>query len=494
MKRLAFILIAICWSSLLFAQKKYEPTWESIDSRPIPQWYQDAKFGIFIHWGIYSVPAWSPKGTYAEWYQYWLQQKTLWGNGKFTGNEIVDYHNKKYGEGSSYYNLVKDFTAELFNPDEWAQLFEQAGAKYIVLTSKHHEGFCLWPNETANKTWGFPWNSMVTGPKRDLIGDLTEAVRKTSVKMGLYYSLYEWYNPLYKSDINKFVSDHMYPQFKDLITRYHPSVIWSDGDWDQTAETWKSPELLAWVYNESGSGEDVVVNDRWGKGIRFKHGGFFSPEYDPAFESDRTWEECRGMGFSFGYNRQEDAEDYISPQTIILLMTDIVSRGGNLLLDIGPDATGKIPPIMQDRLLEVGKWLKVNGEAIYGTRKWIRSCQWSAGEQKYDKEGQHYAGAGFILKQTVNPDAGKAVKEVFFTSKGKTLYCILPKYPRESIEIHDIRPSQSAKITFLGTGKPLNWMRTQDGIRVEVPALLPGEIPCQWAWTIKIEEGSDPVK
>jgi alpha-L-fucosidase len=473
---------------MVFAQKKYEPTWESIDSRPIPEWYQDAKFGIFIHWGVYSVPAWSPKGTYAEWYQYWLQQKTLWGNGKFTGNEIVDYHAKKYGADTPYYKLVDDFKAELFNPDEWAALLEKAGAKYVVLTSKHHEGFCLWPNETASKTWGFPWNSMVAGPKRDLIGELTTAVRKTSVKMGLYYSLYEWYNPLYKSDVNRYVAEHMHPQFKDLITRYHPSVIWSDGDWDQTVETWKSPELLAWVFNDSGSGDDVVINDRWGKGTRFHHGGFYSPEYDPAFESDRTWEECRGLGFSFGYNRQEDAVDYISPQTIILLLTDIVSRGGNLLLDIGPDASGKIPPIMQDRLLEVGKWLGVNGEAIYGTRKWTRSCQWSAGDQKYDKEGEHYAGAGFILKQTVNPEPGKAVKEIFFTRKGKTIYAILPVYPRESIEIKDFRPSQSARITLLGTGKPLNWARTKNGIRVEVPVLLPGETPCSWAWTLKIED------
>lgn len=488
MKKAILFILIMGWAMTLPAQKKYEPTWESIDSRPIPEWYKDAKFGIFIHWGVYSVPAWSPKGTYEEWYQYWLQEKTLHGNGTYTGREIPDYHALKYGENTPYYDLVKGFTAELYDPDAWARLFEDAGAKYVVLTSKHHEGFCLWPNETANKTWGFPWNSMVAGPKRDLLGELTEAVRKTSVKMGFYYSLYEWYNPLYKSDVNRYVAEHMHPQFKDLITRYHPSIIWSDGDWDQSAETWRSPELLAWVFNDSGSGDDVVINDRWGKGMRYHHGGFFSPEYNPTYESDRTWEECRGLGFSFGYNREEDAEDYITPQMIVLMLSDIVSRGGNLLLDIGPDASGKIPPIMQDRLLEVGKWLKVNGEAIYGTRKWIRSCQWSEGDQTFKKEDQRYAGAGYILKQTVNPDPGKAVKEILFTSKGRTLYCILPKYPRESFEIRDIHPSQSARITMLGYGQPLNWIRTQSGIRVEVPALLPGEIPSQWAWAIKIEE------
>jgi len=488
MKRLALLLVVVIWSLHLFGQKKYDPTWESIDSRPIPAWYQDAKFGIFIHWGIYSVPAWSPKGTYAEWYQYWLVKKSLAGQGKtYRGSEVYDYHGKKYGDSFSYYDFAKDFTADLFNPDEWADLFEKAGARYVVLTSKHHEGFCLWPSETANKTWGFPWNSMVAGPHRDLIGELTRAVRRTPVKMGLYYSLYEWFNPLYLSDVNRYVDEHLFPQFKDLVTRYHPSIIWSDGDWDQTDKTWKSPELLAWVFNESGSDEDVVINDRWGKGTRYHHGGFYSPEYNPAFESDRTWEECRGLGLSFGYNREEDACDYMSPQTIVLMLSDIVSRGGNLLLDIGPDATGKIPPIMQDRLLEVGKWLKVNGEAIYGTRKWTHNCQWSDGDRTYTQEEQKAAGTGFILKQTIDPAPGKAVKEILFTSKGSSLYCIMPKYPRESIEIKDIHPSANARITLLGSGKPLNWVRTQNGIRVEVPALLPGEIPCQWAWTLKID-------
>jgi len=488
MKRLSFVLVAICCSSLVFGQKKYEPAWESIDSRPIPTWYQDAKFGIFITWGIYSVPAWSPTGTYSEWYQYWLVKKSLAAKGRtFKGSEVFDYHAKKYGESFPYSDFVKDFTADLFNPAEWADLFEKSGAKYVVLTTKHHDGFCLWPSETANKTWGIAWNSVSAGPHRDLVGELSQAVRKTPVKMGLYYSLYEWFNPLYTADVNRYVSEHMHPQFKDLITKYHPSVIWSDGDWDHADTTWRSPELLAWVFNESGSGEDVVINDRWGKDMRYHHGGVYSPEYNPSFESDHTWEECRGMGYSFGYNRQEDAGDYISPQTIILMLSDIVSRGGNLLLDIGPDATGKIPPIMQDRLLEVGKWLKVNGEAIYGTRRWTRNCQWSAGDHTYTLEAQKAAGTGFILKQTVAPDQGKAVKEILFTTKGNCLYCIMPKYPRESIEIRDFYPPASAKITLLGTGKPLNWARTQTGIRVEVPAMIPGEIPCQWAWTLKIE-------
>ena len=190
------ILVLLTGSIGLNAQQ-YEPNWESLDKRPIQKWFEDAKFGIFIHWGPYSVPAWSPKGTYSEWYQYWLESKSLFGNGNFKGDEVYQYHRKTYGEHFDYYEFAEKFTADLFDPEEWASLFEAAGAKYIVLTSKHHDGFTLWPNEQANDR-GFAWNSMETGAKRDLVGELTNAVKKTSVKMGLYYSLYEWYHPWWK--------------------------------------------------------------------------------------------------------------------------------------------------------------------------------------------------------------------------------------------------------------------------------------------------------
>ena len=129
--------------------KMYQPNWESLDSRPTAGWFQDAKFGIFIHWGPYSVPAWTPKGTYSEWYQYWMQKKRLSGNGDFTGTEVYDFHVKTYGEDFSYYRFGEMFTADLFDPSQWAYLFEESGAKYVVITSKHHDGFCLWPNEKA---------------------------------------------------------------------------------------------------------------------------------------------------------------------------------------------------------------------------------------------------------------------------------------------------------------------------------------------------------
>jgi alpha-L-fucosidase len=211
-------LLAFFIAAKLSAQN-YQPNWESLDKRPTPTWYTDAKFGIFIHWGVYSVPGWSSKGQYAEWYQQGLQ-----------GNDTArqNFHKAKFGN-RSYYDLANDFKAERFNPDEWAKLFEQSGAKYIVLTSKHHDGFTLWPSKEADRDWGFKWNAVDVGPKRDLINDLFKAVRKTSVHAGMYYSLYEWFNPLWKADKNKYATEHVWPQMKELINNYQPDVFWTDG-------------------------------------------------------------------------------------------------------------------------------------------------------------------------------------------------------------------------------------------------------------------------
>lgn len=262
MKKLLFFAVLFLATFTLIYAQNYQPNWQSLDSRPVPQWFKDAKFGIFIHWGVYSVPGWSKKGDYAEWYQQGLQTNDT---------SRQKYHHQKFGD-KTYYQLADDFKAELFNPDEWAKLFQKSGAKYIVLTSKHHDGFTLWPSATANKTWGFKWNAVDVGPKRDLLGDLFKAVRKTSVHAGMYYSLYEWFNPLWKSDPKKYATEHMWPQMKDLINNYKPDVFWTDGDWEATEDTWKSKEFLSWLYNESAVKESVITNDRWGIGVRFKHG------------------------------------------------------------------------------------------------------------------------------------------------------------------------------------------------------------------------------
>ena len=465
---------------LLFAGKtfgqKYDSTWESLDSRDVPEWYTDAKFGIFIHWGVYSVPAWAPKGNYSEWYQHALHD---------SASKTLEYHEKTYGD-MSYYKFGDMFKAELFNPDEWAQLFEKSGAKYIVLTSKHHDGFCLWPSKEADREWGFPWNATEVGPKRDLLGDLFKAVRKTSVHPGMYYSLYEWYNPLWLADKNKFVAEHTWPQMKELINTYQPDVFWTDGEWDASENVWKSRQFLAWMYNESPVKDKVVTYDRWGSGVRFHHGGVYTPEYQPDLDfADHPWEESRGMGFSYGYNREEDSWDYNSAQSLVLQLIDKVSRGGNFLLDIGPDSHGKIPPIMQERLLNIGEWLKINGEAIYGTSRWKIHSQWSKGNREYkEKSGD------MLLKITIDPDPGYAVKEVFYTySKTKNaLYAIFPKYPSDKkLVLKDISIPGTTAINFLSNGKKLSWKQEGKNIVISLPDYDPSmKVP--YAFAVKIND------
>jgi alpha-L-fucosidase len=474
MKKIIFIFLLFA-SSVSFSQT-YQPTWESLDSRPVPQWFKDSKFGIFIHWGVYAVPAYCTKGNYAEWYQYGLQTND---------SARMKFHEKKFGN-RTYYDLANDFKAELFNPDEWAKVFEQSGAKYIVLTSKHHDGFCLWPSKDANRTWGFPWNAVDVGPKRDLLGDLFNAVRKTSVHPGMYYSLFEWFDPLWKADKNKYAIEHAWPQMKDLINTYQPDVFWTDGDWEASEDVWKSKEFLTWMYNESPVKNRVVTYDRWGGDVRFHHGAVFTPEYQPDLDfENHYWEESRGMGYSYGYNREEDAWDYNSTQSLVLHLIDKVSRGGNFLLDIGPDEHGKIPPIMQERLLQMGEWLKINGEAIYKTSRWKIPSQWSEGKKDYKAKG-----GDVMLKLTIDPDPGYAVKEIFYTynANTNTLYAIFPKYPdNRQLVLKDVNLLANTQVQFLSTGENLVWIQNGSNTVINLPGYNPNKIKAPYAYVIKIE-------
>lgn len=479
-------LLSIC----LFAQKTYTPDWESLDSRPTPEWWMDAKFGIFIHWGVYSVPAFTAKGNYAEWYQHSLENNSHKG-------KVKQYHEINFGE-RSYYDLADDFHAELFNPDDWARLFEMAGARYVVLTSKHHDGFCLWPNEDANRTWGMPWNSEVRGPGRDLVGELFESLNKTKVKPGLYFSLYEWFNPIWQYDKAQYAKEHAMPQLYELIQRYEPWVIWSDGDWDASSEVWQTPKFLSWLYSESSVKDRIVANDRWGSDTRFRHGGIYTPEYQPDLDfEDHAWEESRGMGASYGYNRHEDAWDYNSTQSLILHLIDKVSRGGNFLLDIGPDAHGKIPPIMQDRLMEIGKWLNINGEAIYNTRRWKTSVQWSAGKRGWKPEVEGKGAVDALLKQTVDPDPGFATKEVFYTWNPKTraIYAIFPRYPNDKkLILKGIQlPATGAEVSFLATQEKLKAENLAGNLVITLPEYNPNKIKSAHAFAVKISGFGDFV-
>ena len=461
---------------------RYEANWESLDRRPMPTWFLDAKFGVFIHWGVYSVPAWAQAGEYAEWYWNRLPNKDpKWA-------PSVEFHARNYGANFDYMDFAPKFTAELFNARQWADLFARAGIKYVVPTSKHHEGFALWPSAEASRTWGRPWNAAEIGPKRDLMRELADATREKGLKFGFYFSLYEWFNPLWLSDKPRYVAEHMMPQFKDVVTRYEPSIIFSDGEWDLPSKDWCSEELLAWLFNESPSKNEVVVNDRWGKETRHKHGGYYTTEYAAGMRDDsHAWEESRGMAFSYGYNRAERYDDYKTGREFILVLVDLVSRGGNLLLDIGPAADGTIPPLMEQRLLEIGDWLKVNGEAIYGTRFAGRSCQWTTGEQPKQEYGE------FMVKYTLldqvgqAPKDGRAVKQVFFTKKPDALYAITAGWPGKELVLRGVKVPAGAVVTMLGVPGNLRVTVSGDTLTITPPELGPEEAPCRHAFAFKIE-------
>lgn len=474
-------------TAALIAQT-YQPTWESVDKRPNPAWFADARFGIFIHWGVYSVPAFAPivpgKLAYAEWYWNALENGRN-GSTKPIEAGTWDYHKKNFGADFHYQNFATQFRAQLFDPKHWADLFARSGARYVVLTSKHHEGFTLWPNSQASASWGRPWNAVETGPHRDLLGDLTQAVRDKGLKMGYYYSLYEWFNPLWLYDKPRYIKDHMTPQFKDLVTRYKPSLIFSDGEWDLPSDQWKSAELLSWLFNESPVKDEVVVNDRWGKETRHVHGGYYTTEYTAGMSSgSHDWEESRGMGASYGYNRAERIENYRSSRELVIMLADIVSRGGNFLLDIGPDGDGTIPVIMEQRLLEIGNWLRLNGEAIYGTRPHKVAKQWTAGEQPRVDYNQRFESSYDVAALAGKPAPGKAAIEAFFTTKGNTLYAILPRWPGKRITIAD---TTAKSVELLGHNGALRFRSSprEKGISIDLPE-LPEDLLGQPAWTLRI--------
>jgi alpha-L-fucosidase len=474
------LTLALATTCVVAAENKYAPNWASLDQRPTPEWFLDAKFGVFIHWGVYAVPAWGKVGEYSEWY--WNRM----ANQK-PDNVWWQFHKTNYGANFAYQDFAPRFTAELYDAKQWADLFHRAGVKYVVPTSKHHDGFAIWPSAEASRTWGRPWNSAEIGPKRDLLGELAEATRARGLKFGFYYSLYEWYNPLWKSNRAQYVSDHMTPQFKDVVTRYKPSIIFSDGEWDMSSKDWRSEELLAWLFNESPCRDDVVVNDRWGKDCRHKHGGYWTTEYAAGLkDAAHPWEESRGMAFSYGYNRAERIDHYKTGREFIFVLIDLVSRGGNLLLDIGPAADGTIPPIMEQRLLEIGDWLRVNGEAIYGTRFAGRSCQWTEGTRPEQKFGEYKVKYNVMDQIGQRPKNGAAVKQVFFTKKPDALYAITAGWPGRQLVLRQIRATGEPAVTMLGVPGTLKSRLDGDTLTITTPELGPDEAPCRHAFVFKV--------
>lgn len=428
---------------------KYESTWESIDKRPVPSWFEDAKFGIFIHWGIYSVPAYAGKGRFSEWYAHAINDEN---------SPEYRHHLEKYGANFKYQDFVKGFDARFFDADEWAKLFEDAGAKYINFVSKHHDGYCMYKSDYA---WN--WNSADTGPHRDFCRELKDALDKTDVKFGVYHSIYEWYNPLFLENPENYAVKHLIPMLKELIEKYQPYTLFTDGEWEYESAVWHSTEFLSWLYNESSVKDFIVPNDRWGKETRGRHGGNFTTEYGTvdasfSFEDEyaipKVFEECRGIGGSFGINKIETVPDYMSAKELIIMLVDLVSRGGNFLLDVGPDADGTIPVIMQERLLQIGKWLKTNGEGIYCSRRYRKSSN----------------------------------GDICYTVRDGRIYAFLKRFPFGEALLNEVDYTPSMKATLLGSDAEIKVENANGKAKLVFPAINPDTLESEYVYAFRIEK------
>ncbi|XP_066494412.1 tissue alpha-L-fucosidase [Tiliqua scincoides] len=427
---------------------RYTPDWASLDARPLPGWYDAAKVGVFLHWGVFSVPAWG-----SEWF-WWHWQ----GEHNRAYQNFVD---QRFPPCTTYADFAPHFTAHDFQPMEWAWLFQEAGARYVVLTTKHHEGFTNWG---SNVSWN--WNSVDIGPHRDLVGELGEALKQRNIRYGLYHSLLEWFNPHYLSDkknqfkSQNFVLKKTLPELYELVLRYKPDIIWSDGEWEAPDTYWNSTSFLAWLYNDSPVKDTVVVNDRWGINCSCRHGGFYNcqDKFKPGTLPDHKWEMCSSIDKrSWGYRSTMQIGEVMNEPDIIQELVHTVSYGGNYLLNVGPTKEGVIAPIFQERLLALGKWLKINGEAIYESKPW-----------RVQKEN--------------------GTDSTWFTSKGAVVYAIFLTWPKDSLlTLPSPVSSGSTEVTMLGFSMPLKWKAFPGkGLQIMLPLATPSLLPLQYGWTLKL--------
>jgi alpha-L-fucosidase len=418
------------------AGQTWQGNWQSLDSRPVPQWWRDAKFGIFIHWGVYSVPAWCD-GWYAEWYYRLIQE------GNSGSPTMIAHHEKTYGADFKYPRFASKFKAEKYDPRDWAKLFNEAGARYVILTSKHHDGFCLWDSPDSKG-----WNAVDAGPKKDLIAPLAQAVRDENMKFGLYISMMEWDHGdnlpgnRYPKNSDEYVEKHLMPQMKDMVKKYQPSIVWPDGEWDKPSSYWRSEEFLAWFANNAANKDQVVWNDRWGKETRGEHGSFYTTEYGKHGREGgaHPWEENRGIGGSYGYNSwYEDRDDrYPSTQELLDVFVNVLSRGGNFLLNIGPKADGTIIDVFQNRLRDFGRFLRANGEGVYGSSLPFKSEQ------------------GDDIKFTCNKN-------------NKAIYAFVKNKPGNSITLNGVFARKGEDVVMLADPQrtPLAWSNQGDNLTIE---------------------------
>jgi alpha-L-fucosidase len=429
----------------------YKPTVESLSTHPLPEWYRDAKFGIFIHWGPTAVPAQD------DWYMWSMNQR---------GSSTWNYHRQKYGENFNYDDFFPMFTAANYDPKKWVELFEEAGAKYFVLTAKHHDGYALFPSQYTDR------DSVAQPPHRDLVGELIDAAKEYApdLRRGLYYSMPEWYNPSYRwggvfaggpphnpytgkeipytgyIPVDNHVKDFQKPQMIELIDRYAPQVLWCDigGPND-------SLPVIAHLYNKD---PEAVVNDRSGAPVH----DFVTPEqYVPSDILKAKWETCDVINSWF---YMDPPYKNYTAETVIEELTDVVSKNGNLLIDIAPKPDGTIPDHQVAVLRGVGEWLRTNGEAIYGATYWT------------------------------NHQDSSANVPVRLTVKRNAFYVTAFDWPGATLDLDaNLVPTMDGtQVHLLGTAssKPLSWRKQDSRIIIDTPVEGPSATHSKYAYTFKI--------
>lgn len=423
--------------------------------RPLPQWYDDAKFGIFIHWGPYAVPCYAPvdrdmgdlveAGDWNEIFKWSPYTEWYLNSWSIEGSPTEAHHAEKYGPGVTYADFVAEFRDRSAGVDVsvWADLFQRAGARYVVPVTKHHDGFLMWRSGVPNPHRE-GWMA-----DRDFIGELAAAVRERNMRLGLYYSGgldWTFQPPPIRDLMTLFTNIPSTPEYADyavahvheLIERFRPSVLWGDIGWPFNLDP---NEIIGHYYSQVPEG---VVNDRFNllKVISGElHADFRTPEYSTT-AAEGKWEVCRGVGRSFGYNRMEHEGTFPSVDDNIWMLCDIVARGGNWLLNVGPSADGQIPMAQVLRLTTLGWWLRINGDAIFGTRP---------GGVATTEDG----------------------RDVAFTSADGVRYAIVRGAPEGEVAFACERPGDGAEVRMLGNDRVLPHTWHDGSLRVQLPDHLP---------------------
>ena len=355
-----FMLFALCVAALAGAGAKDQPvaseTKEQRDARM--KWFDEARFGLFIHWGVYAVPAGEWKGNkgYGEWF---LEETKM--------------------PVSQYENFAKEFNPVKFDARAWARMAREAGMKYIVITSKHHDGFGLFPSQLTD------WCIKSTPFQRDPLKELSKACRREGIVFCTYHSIMDWHHPDYPNrrayndkatgqpDMERFVT-YLKGQLKELVTNYHPGIMWFDGEWESAWNHERGVDLYSYL---RALDPKLIINNRIGKGRQGMSGmdggrgvgDYGTPEQEipsTGFGEGVRWESCMTMNNHWGYNKHD--QSWKSTRELVRHLIDCASKGGNYLLNVGPTSEGLFPAPSVERLAEIGRWMKVNGEAIYGTK------------------------------------------------------------------------------------------------------------------------------